>query len=587
MNCGLSPAHPHVGPGVQGHRQSHPDQHLFQQILTSRGLDAMNTWGKAGSQAGTFLQLQQHTVQIDFLLTRLPCHTASMRAQALRSAPVVHPTGLRHVPVRGFLQPSARPRHSTSGTLRPHQIQQRLQAQPDLAQVFQSHVHDALKQCPAGDIDECLTQAWSRSVARHSHAPAPASDSLIPEISLKRYWNAKQQIRKAQQATSSFLSPVVWHFSAASPATVLQHFPTAIESLRPLLRLWRAARDFHRVDKQLRKRVKERKIAKVDALIEEAQELDCKGIGALHLVVRRIRPKQPKRSIHFRTPEGLLMGEHEEVNCLRDFFADLYQSDGQTRRAHVLQDPFDLQEWEVLEALRSLPARKALPPGQAPALLWKLALAEVAPALHRTLHSHLQPGPLQFPPKWHDSHLTLLDKPGKPPNCPANLRPINLLPAESKLLARIAARRLHPYVAKAVQSVPQFAYVAGRQCADAIDRALSHCARIRAGLQSYGRNAWSQSRGPSRASVYGGLQLSLDLAKAYDRLPRHLLRSALDKLQAPESLITLILFIHDSAHCHKPASYHGLCEYGSGCQTGMWVIAITVDCVHFAYPRQT
>ena len=43
------------------------------------------------------------------------------------------------------------------------------------------------------------------------------------------------------------------------------------------------------------------------------------------------------------------------------------------------------------------------------------------------------------------------------------------------------------------------------------------------------------------------LQLSLDLAKAYDRLPRRLLRAALEGVQAPDSLITLILFIHDNA----------------------------------------
>ena len=51
----------------------------------------------------------------------------------------------------------------------------------------------------------------------------------------------------------------------------------------------------------------------------------------------------------------------------------------------------------------------------------------------------------------------------------------------------------------------------------------------------------------NRAKFIGGMQLSLDLAKAFDKMPRHLLLMALERIALPEVLISLILYIHDNA----------------------------------------
>ena len=588
MNCSLLPSHPNVGTGVQSHKSLHPDQSTFQQLITSKGLIAMNTWGKAGSRAGTFLQLQQHSVQIDYLFTRLPCHAHSMRAKALHTAPVVHPTGLRHVPVQGCLKHHDKPRQPFKAVLKPHHIQQTTRDHPDLAHKFESRVMSALQGQPVGivDLDACLRTAWMHSSAEQKGRPTPDSNSTVPEVSLRSYWQAKQQVRQAQHRIPQFLAPLVWQFSDAPADVVTRCFPRAVQSLRPLFGLWRAVQRLHGLDKNLRKRVKERKLAKVDSLISEAQELDHRGIGALHLVARRLRPKQPKTSIHFRTSEGLLMSEQQEIQCLKSFFSDLYQSQECKSGQHVLEHALDIQEWEVADAIRSLPARKARPPGQSPALLWRMAADQVAPVLRDNFQRCLQPGRLQFPPRWHDSYLTLLAKPGKPPNCPANLRPINLLPAEAKILARIAAKRLYPYVAQAVEAVPQFAYVMSRQCSDAIDRVLSHCMRVRSQLHSRRRTVSEVGANQTLGSLQGGLQLSLDLAKAYDRLPRRLLRAALEGVQAPGSLITLILFIHDNAQIviNRHQSQERV-SMGPRNQTRVWTVAVVVDYVHVTYPQ--
>ena len=282
-------------------------------------------------------------------------------------------------------------------------------------------------------------------------------------------------------------------------------------------------------------------------MISVAQEADKRGLSTLHQLLKHLKPKAPRRSIHLRRANGQLMSIEEEMDRLRTFFSELYQAGTHTPTPHYLQEALPVELWEVTAALHSMPAHKALPPGQVPARLWKLAARSVEVELVRDFNAALQPGKLCFPHHWHDSYLALLAKPHKAPNCPANLRPINLLVAEAKLLARIAAQRLQPLVQQATQRYPQFAYAQGRQTSDALDRVLSHCCKIRNLLQGKHRSAFQPRSCTSVNGLIGGLQVSIDLTKAYDRLPRSVLKRALEHIQTPNSLIELILYIHDNA----------------------------------------
>ena len=144
---------------------------------------------------------------------------------------------------------------------------------------------------------------------------------------------------------------------------------------------------------------------------------------------------------------------------------------------------------------------------------------------------------------------------GEPQTC--------VLPLESKILARIVAARLQPLVQDAMRLVPQFAYLAGRQVADATDRVLSHCARVRAGNQHQSRSVFRLAQGSGRVKLQGGIQLSLDLAKAYDRMPRARLVEALRRVGAPSDLLSLVLYIHD--HSRVVISKHDReCKIGLG-----------------------
>ena len=148
-----------------------------------------------------------------------------------------------------------------------------------------------------------------------------------------------------------------------------------------------------------------------------------------------------------------------------------------------------------------------------------------------------------MPRQWHEAFVSLLPKPHEAPTCPGNLRPISVLPAVSKILARIAAQRIRPLLEQALASQPQYAYLIARRTTDALDRVYDHCEQARQQVASVRPDPFLHSKRRS-SSLRGGLQLSLDLSRAFDKLPRSKLSQALHRIRAPPDLIQLILYLH-------------------------------------------
>ena len=259
-----------------------------------------------------------------------------------------------------------------------------------------------------------------------------------------------------------------------------------------------------------------------------------KGLTHLYKCMNMMCPKNPKRAIHIKSSDGRLQSNASELATITDYFSRIFESaEPPVLPQWHLQSALDITKTELRQAIDSLSSKKALPKSQAPAALWKAGAEVVVDALRTDFQQRLT------------SYVALIPKPGKAPTSPANLRPISVLPAVPKLLARIAAQRLRPYLLQAVEYVPQFAYIHNRQTSDSIDRVISHWNQIRSRVAENRFNPFKPSQ--SRARFTGGMQLSLDLAKAFDKMPRHCLLTALERISLPEDLISLILYIHDNA----------------------------------------
>ena len=552
LNVSVRQLHPHVGPGIASHKALRPpDQEALMDILQNQGLVVLNSWGKQGSQACTFLQHQQGGSQIDFMISRLACPLATCRSTTLRTALVVHPTGLRHIPLCARISLPQRP--STRRPTHPlhaaavDRVLRRDDAQPDrFKQMVQRQLAQQAQQGDLPDLEGMLRTAWHSTVqaacSRPDHRTSLDSRS---QISLRSFWESKRTFRALLHQVHAFRAPVILHVCTAAGGTVARHFPRAFRRLRSVMQCWAAAVRFSVQNKALRQRCTARKKQQVDDLIEAANLSASHGMLNLHKLSQRLAPRSPKRSIHFRNEQGALMSPQEELSSLRSYFKTLYCSDTLSWQEYYLSRPLNITTAEVSAALSATSGRKALPPGHVPAVLWKLAGPDIAVAVAQSFNAYLGVGRLQLPETWNHTYLVLIAKAGKPPNKPANLRPINLLPMMPKLLARIAAVRLQPFVNAALRLTPQFAYVAARQTSDSLDRVLSHCMRVREKLKQY--SGLDKRRRVRGGALVGGMQLSLDLAKAYDRMPRHLLASCMQRVGAPEELVTLVLYIHDHA----------------------------------------
>ena len=159
------------------------------------------------------------------------------------------------------------------------------------------------------------------------------------------------------------------------------------------------------------------------------------------------------------------------------------------------------------------------------------------------LHKWWSISPPFVPQEWKDGWLFLLPKPSKKPDKPQNLRPLALQEGMGKailgLVCQQARTQAHPHLVQ----FPQFAYMQGRGCEDAIARAIQHCNDVISMRKQY-------DTVPSPPKVYGGLLLSIDLQQAFDTVPRLALFDHLDAIGVAENLSTLLRAWHDGTRYH-------------------------------------
>ncbi|CAE7307349.1 unnamed protein product [Symbiodinium sp. CCMP2592] len=261
------------------------------------------------------------------------------------------------------------------------------------------------------------------------------------------------------------------------------------------------------------------------------------------------------KRLQLRTPEGHLQTIEAEFQDIVSYYTQFYGGPPPTVQDRLLE-PFNIRLEEVTTALGRLSPGKAMPSTSAPAALWQVLKERLAPYVTDQLAMVLRRGPICLPPAWCLSELILLPKPGKAMTSASQLRPICLLSPIAKVTASILAARLQPYAARFLESIPQFAYLGGRSLQQALDRVVSHCAEVRSLVAQQGRNPFIYHQGRETLAVAGGIQLSLDISKAYDCVPREDLQCMLQDAGVPSDLTSLIMAIHRQAVLRVQHSTH-------------------------------
>ena len=137
LNTTFNTQHPNIGPGVGPPHGYKKDSHTLQALIHTAGLNAINTWSKAGAPSATFLTHTGDGSQIDSIIVRNPCGPSVLKPQVLSHSVLVHPTGFRHLPVQCFLTWPKPPANQVVGkVLTARQVNRACDVHPSLVSDF-------------------------------------------------------------------------------------------------------------------------------------------------------------------------------------------------------------------------------------------------------------------------------------------------------------------------------------------------------------------------------------------------------------------------------------------------------------------
>ena len=232
-------------------------------------------------------------------------------------------------------------------------------------------------------------------------------------------------------------------------------------------------------------------------------------------------------------PHGMSLSPTQEIQQIEQYYTALYSDDHQPQfnTEPITVAPFDCQA--LTEALRALPGTKALAPDGIPALVWKHFATDLAEPIMNTFVECWMGSRIQPPPHWTTGWIFLLPKPNKTPSKPQALRPICLQHPVSKVFAGLQCRLILSQAYPTLRQLPLYAYLPSRGTRDCLLIVASHCRQV--------RNTCSHFRSsPNAPGMQGGLQISLDMEKAFDTVARSLVLQALDQYQFDVDALRLI-----------------------------------------------
>jgi hypothetical protein len=215
---------------------------------------------------------------------------------------------------------------------------------------------------------------------------------------------------------------------------------------------------------------------------------------------------------------------------------------------------------EVLTAMHGLPPSSSPGPDGIPYAYWRINDGAWAPLLARLFTAIGTCG--EVPPSFTLGSIPPLPIPGAADTRqPAAYRPITLLPALYRILARVLAARFAP-VLRAALGAEQNAFLPGRRIEDSIlHTSLMHHAMCSAGLS--------------------GAALFLDIAKAFDSVSRAFLYQVMHTLGASEGMVAWarLLLSHSLATTHangvesSPAEWHASVRPGCPLSPLLYLLA--------------
>ena len=166
------------------------------------------------------------------------------------------------------------------------------------------------------------------------------------------------------------------------------------------------------------------------------------------------------------------------------------------------------------------------------------------------LQTHWKSDPTRVPQAWSDAYLILIRKPDKTGKEAGHYRPIGLQDQLGKLASKTIIEPYRDHICSHTAQYPQYGYTAGRSHRDAVRRVFDHCHEVRAKCLATRGTLHDRYHGTARRTLVGGVQITLDLAGAFDAMPRDRLVEGMHRIGLPRKLIAIVTEWHATAHYH-------------------------------------
>ena len=307
---------------------------------------------------------------------------------------------------------------------------------------------------------------------------------------------------------------------------------------------------FSQLDKAQARKISEIKTLKIQQLTDEAQQAYERhdSFQLYQVISKHCQRPRPKR-IHLRDDDGKFLTPMEETAAYVHFITTNWA--GPALSFPSLPPPgIPFSRDELEHAISMIPATKAVPNCFAPGPLWKSQAPYLADWLYDQLQQWWCITPPFIPQEWKDAWACWLPKPNKPATKLSNLRMLGLQePLGKAILKLVAGKALH-LTFSTLCSWPQFAYLPYRSTRDALLRASAHCREVRLLLEAQCRTIHATTSSQPRLPCVGGIQLFLDLTRAFDALPRPVLYEALACVNLTRQLMSILLAWHIDTNYH-------------------------------------
>eukprot|EP00435_Cladocopium_sp_Y103_P055544 s1179_g18.t1 len=549
----------------------HADSGAFEQLLRQHHLCVLNAWSQ---KDGPTFKGNNGTSRIDFIICRQrQSDGLAKRTSLLPDMPMIPANG-GHVPVIATVVRCWIPYKSATVdrrfTFRHRMTSRHMHVTHDPAWLSMiSETQSTLQQV---HDDQCHQQPLLEAAVLNAQ-PSEGSLHQLHAVLSDSFQRLMQ--RPTQTPAGPMPGPDLFHATVESKWFFWKQLRSLATPVLPnLFHAWKCWTRFVQLERSQDRVARQRKTQKVQHLTDLASKAAHKhDIFRLYQLINNFTPKQKRSRIQLRTHAGTIASPMEELAILRDYVKQVWfdpevPSPLQFCPQHPPGVPFSQDDLTV--ALQRAPAIKAVAAPFPPNLLWKATAAEVAAIVYSDLQRWSSTWPPHVPAIWQRGWLVFIGKPNRVPNSPSNLRGLAMQEPVGKAILTLLTSQLQSATFDALCQYPQMAYTRDRDTQDALLRVVHHCNEVKGLFKAHTASLRNHVQGTSALNCFGGIQMFVDLEKAFDQAPRAAIMQSLALLNVPDTLISLFGAWHANTsyvlqHHDMEATQPTTCGVRQGC----------------------